>query len=187
MIKHRIYEYILNLSHKKIFQVDIAKNLHCTEMYVSKIVKELEKKGIIIKENKNALAVINPFMICCALAFEKDKEKPLYFQAPDFEDTIQVLNKITKYYALTCESANKIKKNEIPKIIQAHLLEKHIITLKENFNQVPRPENANLIVYPANIMKFMYTNEKNGIKLANEWQILIDKIRENNLRNLDKI
>ncbi|MFA5302975.1 MAG: tyrosine-type recombinase/integrase [Candidatus Nanoarchaeia archaeon] len=60
---------------------------------------------------------------------------------------------------------------------------KHISALKENFNQVPRPETANLIIYPANIMKFMYTNEKNGIKLANEWQILIDKIRENKIRN----
>ncbi|MDD4353873.1 MAG: helix-turn-helix domain-containing protein [Candidatus Nanoarchaeia archaeon] len=181
MIKQRIHEYLLNCAHRKVFQVEIAERLNCTQMHVSKTIRELKKKGIITKEGKNAVAVINPFLLCANLAYETEKEKPLYFQAPDFEDIMQILKK-TKYYAITSESAKIIKNNKIPKIITARILNKDLPLLKEYFNEVIKPEKANLIIYLSNIMKFMLTQNHNEIELANEWQLMYDLIRENKMK-----
>ncbi|MDD5053967.1 MAG: hypothetical protein PHT91_03875 [Candidatus Nanoarchaeia archaeon] len=186
MIKLLIYEYLLNSCHKRVYQTDIAKDLNCSKMHVSKVIKELIIKGIIVKDSKNSVAVINPFLLCAGLAFLSEKEKPLYFQAPDFKDVLAILRK-AKFYCLTSESAKAIKKGKIPETIAARILSKDINLLRQYFNEVLRLKDANLVIYPSSIMKFMLTNNYNGIDVANDWQMLLDLMKGNKLRDLDKI
>ena len=173
MIKQRIHEYLMHSAHKKVYQVDIAKDLNCTEMHVSKTIKELRKKGIIVKQGKNAVAVINPYLLCAGLAYETMPESPLYFQAPEFKDVLAVLRK-AKYYCITSESAKLIKEGKVPKIITARILVKDIPLLREYFNEVIHPSKANLTIYPSNIMKFMINHEQDEVEVANDWLLLYD-------------
>jgi DNA-binding Lrp family transcriptional regulator len=172
-----IYEYLLHYSYKKIYQIDIAKFLKCSKMLVSKVVRELEVKGIIARDTKNAVAVINPLLLASHLAFEDEIIKPLYFEAPDYKDTLTVLKK--SLYLITSKSAEQIKNNQEPKIITAHVLEQHLSTIKQYFNQVLTIKKANLIIYPAKPIKFLTNDIINGINLANKWQINMDLLRKN--------
>lgn len=172
-----IYEYLLHYSHKKIYQIDIAKFLKCSKMLVSKAIKELEAKGIIARDTKNAVAVINPLLLASYLAFEQEQPKILYFQAPDYKDVLAVLKKTL--YLISSKSAEQIKKDEEPKIITAHILENHISILSKYFNQVISKEKANLIIYSAKPIKFLTNDVIKEVNIANKWQLLIDDLRKN--------
>jgi hypothetical protein len=145
-------------------------------MLVSKVIKELELKGIIGRDSKNSLAVINPTLLSSYLAFEQERIKPIYFQAPDYKDTIAVLKKTL--YLITSKSAQEIMNNKEPKIITAYILENHLNLIKQYFNEVPSEEKANLIIYPVKPIKFLTNDSIKEINIANKWQLHMDYLRK---------
>jgi hypothetical protein len=146
-------------------------------MLVSKTIKGLEIKGIIARDSKNSLIVYNPELLASHLAFEQEIINPLYFQAPDYKDTLEVLKKTL--YIITSKSAQDIKDNKEPKIIIAYLLEQHLPLLSQYFNQVPSKEKANLIIYPSKPIKFLTNDVIKGLNIANKWQLRMDELRKN--------
>jgi hypothetical protein len=144
-------------------------------MLVSKTIKELETKGIISKDSKNSLIVSNPKLLASYLAFMQKRINPIYFQAPDYKDTLTILKKTL--YLITSKTAEEIMNGNDPKIIIAHLLENHLEILSKYFNQVLKKDNANLIIYPAKPIKFLTNVTIKGVNLANKWQLMIDCLR----------
>ncbi len=177
MKKLEIYEYLLHYSHKRIYQIDIANFLKCSKMLVSKTIKELEIKGIIARDSKNSLIVYNPELLASHLAFEQGLPKPIYFQSPDYKDTLTILKKTL--YLITSKSAQEIKDNKEPKIIVAHVLEQHLEILSQYFNQVSSKEKANLIIYPSKPLKFLTNDVVKGVNIANKWQLRMDELKKN--------
>ncbi len=89
---YRILYYLINNSYKKISQKKISEYADCTQAYVSKKIKKMKKKGIVIKPNKNTVIVQNPLMIAYLLSYFRELPKPFLFRTPDYEDTLKVLN-----------------------------------------------------------------------------------------------
>ncbi|MHA1756014.1 MAG: hypothetical protein ACTSVV_04535, partial [Promethearchaeota archaeon] len=112
-------------------------------------------------------------ILCSVLAFERKLPKPILFKAPNYKDTIYILNKTT--HSITLTSALQIKKNQRPKIIHAHVLVKDVDFLLDNFNTIRR--RANLIIYPAILSQFNNQQITNGHYLATDHDIYVDLLQ----------
>lgn len=171
--KYRIYQYLINHSGKEIKQSYIKEVCNCTKMYSSKTLKQLINKGIVIRERRNTIKVINPYILCSILAFERKLPKPVLFRAPIYRDMMHILNKTT--HSITNTSALEIKNKEKPRIIHAHVLVKDVDFLLDNFNTARR--DANLIVYPAFPSQFNTQQINKGHYLATDLDIYVDLLQ----------
>lgn len=171
--KLRIYQYLVNHSGKEIKQSYIKEVCNCTKMYTSKILKQLIKKRIVLRERRNIIRVINPYLLCSIIAFERKLPKPILFRTPNYKDTIHILNKTI--HSITNNSAIEVKNNKKPDIIRAHVLVKDVNFLLDNFNTTKR--SANLIVYPAFPPQFNRQQLIQGHYLATDYDIYIDLLQ----------
>jgi len=171
--KHRIYQYLVNHSGKEIRQAHIKDVCNCTKMYTSKTLKQLINKGIVIKERRNTIRVINPYLLCSIIAFERKLPKPILFRAPIYKDMMHILNKTT--HSITNTSALEILNNQKPDIIHTHVLTKDVDFLLDNFNTTKR--SANLIIYPAFPPQFNNQQITKGHYLCTDYDIYIDLLQ----------
>ncbi|MBN1923826.1 MAG: hypothetical protein JW791_03645, partial [Nanoarchaeota archaeon] len=169
----RVYNFLLNNAYKKINQSTITTACHCTPEYTCKIIKKLKNKGVIIKNSRNSLFVNNPLILSFLLSFEQKTPTPVMYKTPGYEDAISVLN--DTIYSLTLDSAEKIKQNKKPKIIQAYVLGKDLQTLDNKFTRTTR--DANLVVYQADHFRFLNQQMVNNTFLATDYEIFTDLLR----------
>ncbi|VVB76433.1 Uncharacterised protein [Candidatus Tiddalikarchaeum anstoanum] len=177
--KQKIYHYLVNRAGKEVWQSNISKHCSCTPVFVTKVIKELIKLGVVSKNSKNTIEVNNPFLLCSLLAVQHRLPKPVYFSTPEFEDTMLILNKTTYSIALT--SAVELLNNKKPDKIHAHLLEKDMDKLFDTLNPSNEKE-ANLIVYPAEQHQFTRQLLIRGIYTTTEYDTYTDLLRQNNIK-----
>lgn len=176
--KLRIYQYLVNHSGKEIKQSYIKEVCNCTNMYASKALKQLANKGIIIRERRNTIRVINPYLLCAIIAFERKLQKPLLYRTPSYKDTIFILNKTL--YSITGPSAVDIKQDKTPQTLYAHVLTKDINFLNDNFNTTPR--EANLIIYPSLPSQFNTQQIHKDHYLATDYDIYTDLLQHGRVK-----
>jgi len=180
--KHRIYSFLISTPYKDIKQKSIHEICNCTPEYTSKLLKKLQKKGIVEKNNKNTVKLIQPLKLCFILSFEEQQKKPLLYQITNLKDLKQVLSKTI--YSITNESAILIKSDEKPKTIFAYVLGKDIDIIDENFQRVRK--NPDLIVYPSDHFRFIKQQLINETFLATDFEIIVDLLKSNKTKEAMK-
>ncbi|MDD4353207.1 MAG: hypothetical protein PHN56_01980 [Candidatus Nanoarchaeia archaeon] len=185
MIKLRIYEYLLRNHKLEIFTALISEKLKCSNMFVSKTIKELIAKNIAYKDAKNSVKIINPFLLATYLAYSENFPSPLFFEMPEYKDLIFILNKTL--YSITLDSAVEILNNKIPSKIYAYVDEDDVEHLFNYLNPLNKESGNCLIVFPQKSEFFTSFQSINEVLLANNYQIFIDLLRVNKISAANKL
>ena len=168
---------MINNAYKEVHQATIYKTCQCTPEYTCKLLKELTRKGIIVKNYRNSILVRDPLTLSFVLGFEKNRTQPLMFKAPDFKDLLETLNQTI--YSLTLNSALQVKQGRTPMKTQAYILGKDVEMINSNFRRVYK--NPDLIVYPSDYFCFLKQQLHNNIFLVTDNDLFVDLINHSSV------
>jgi len=166
-------EFLINNAHKEIRQSIIHTMCNATPAYACKLLKELKSKGIIEKNYRNTIKVINPLMLCFLLAYEKKLPKPAMFKTTNYKNVMSVLQ--NTIYSFTLGTAVKIRENNQPSIIYAYVLGKDMQLLEKEFTRTRR--NPDMVIYPADSFKFLKQELVNNVFTATLPDLFTDFLR----------